>query len=206
MNILRKALLAGACLAVLISPATAQIKPNGVTATIPARVATYYAAIVGLVPASSATDFFTITGAASTVVRVKQITCSGTTTAAATIALQLVRRSAVDTTGTSTAPSVVPADPNDAAGLAVVKAYTANPGALGAIVGGPMRIGNLTTTTVASSAVETTPPLTWTFGLNNDKEPTLRSATQVLAVNANAASFSAGGLINCDIVWTEAGS
>lgn len=202
MNSLRKALIASACFAVLSVPAFA-VGPTASVVTLPTRVATYSAGILGLVPAASGTDFFTIQGSATTVVRVKSIECSGTTTAAASIAVQLVRRSAANTTGTSTSPALVPNDPNDPAGTALVKAYTVNPGALGAIVGGPMRTGSLVTTTVASAAIEQTPPLGWTFGLNNDKEPTLRGVAQTLALNLNGASISAGALIACDITWTE---
>lgn len=203
MNALRNTLLVGACLAVLASPAWAQPKPMSVAATIPARVATYHAGILGLVPAASGTDFFTIQGSATNVVRVKSIECSGTTTAAATIAVQMVRRSTADTTGTSTTLSMVPSDTSDPASTALVKAYTVNPGALGTIVGGPIRTGMLTTTTVASSAIEQTPQLGWVFGLNNDKEPTLRGVAQTLALNLNAASISAGALIACDVEYTE---
>lgn len=203
MNTVRKALLIGACLAVLTAPAWAQIKPNTTDATYPARIATYHAGIVGLVPPASATDFFTIQGSATTVVRVKSIECSGTTTAAASIAVQLVRRSTANTTGTSTSPSLVPSDTTDPAGTALVKAYTANPGALGTIVGGPLRAGILTTTTLASSPIEQTPALGWTFGMNNDKEPTLRGVAQTLALNLNGASISAGALLTCDVEWIE---
>lgn len=203
MNTLRKALMVGACLAVLSASAWAQPRGQQTDITIPSRVATYSAGILGLVPAASGTDFFTIQGSATQVVRVKSIECSGTTTAAASIAVQMVRRSTADTTGTSTSPALVPLDTTDPAGTALVKAYTANPGALGTIVGGPIRVGILTTTTVASSAIEQTPPLGWTFGLNNDKEPTLRGVAQTLALNLNGASISAGALIGCDVTWTE---
>lgn len=204
MNILRKALLTGACLTVLTVPAWAQPKPTQVDTVVQSRTATYHAGIIGFAPAASATDFFTITGSATMVIRVKQLECTGTSTAAASTSVQLVRRSAVDTTGTSTVQAGVPSDTNDpAVSTATVRAYTANPGALGTIVGQAMRTGVLTTTTVASSPIETTPQFGWTFGLNNDKEPTLRGVTQVLALNANAATFSAGSSINCDVLYTE---
>lgn len=203
MNTLRKALMVGACFAALSASAWAQPRPQELYGSIPARVATYSAGIVGLVPPASATDFFTIQGSATGVVRVKAIECSGTTTAAASIAVQLVRRSTANTTGTSTSPALVPSDPLDPASGASVKAYTANPGALGTIVGGPMRTGVLTTTTLASSPIEQTPALGWTFGMNNDKEPTLRGVAQTLALNLNGASISAGALLTCDVTYTE---
>ena len=204
MNSFRKALLVSGMLSALVTPALA-VGPTEVTVSTPQRVATYSAAIFGLAPAASATDFVTLIGSATQVVRVKMIECSGTTTASASIPLQLVRRSAIDTTpGTSTTPPVVAHDTNDAAGTAVMRAYTANPAALGAIVGGPMRTGVLSTPSLATSTIDAMPPMNWSFGSNiNDKEIVLRGVAQTLAINAGAASFSAGAAINCDIEWTE---
>jgi hypothetical protein len=66
-----------------------------------------------------------------------------------------------------------------------------------------MRVAQLTTTTAASSPIETTPPFGWSFGLANDKEIVLRGATQMVALNANAVSFSTGTALACDVSFTE---
>jgi hypothetical protein len=201
-----RALLCGIAMAALTPfVAQAQVKPSETVASIPARVATYSASIAALVPAASTTDFFTLTGSATTVVRIKSVDCSGSSTANASNIITALLRSTADLTGTSTAPVAVPNDSSDGAATAVVAAYTANPGTLGTLVGA-IHSGRLTTTTVATSSIETTPPLLWQFGTMNDKEPTLRGVTQVFALNGAATSFSAGTTLSCNIEWTESGT
>jgi hypothetical protein len=90
---------------------------------------TYSAAKVGLVPAASATDIFTITGSASKIIRVTHIEITATTTAATAAALDilLLKRNVANTGGTSTgSPTPVPHDINAPAVSATVLAYTAN--------------------------------------------------------------------------------
>ena len=72
--------------------------------------ATCSAAKIGLVPASSATDVFTITGSATKTVRVTRIEITATTTAATPAALDvlLLKRSTANSGGTSTGrPTIV---------------------------------------------------------------------------------------------------
>jgi hypothetical protein len=167
---------------------------------LPERKSTYSAGITGLSPAASATDLLTITGSATTTVQIDHVECRGISTAAATAVIQAVIRSTADTSGTSTAPTAVPHDSNDAAATAVVAAYTANP-TLGTLVG-VVRTGALTTTTAASSAVSP-PGLVWDFGSPPMQEITLRGAAQQFALNANATSLTSGASLDCSITWTE---
>lgn len=190
---------------VAVNCAQAQIKPNQLDLTYPARVATYSASITALTPAASATDFFTITGSATKIVRIKHVECNATSTANSTIPINVVLRSTADLTGTSTSPTAIPLDSNDAAATAVVRAYTVNPGTLGTSVG-VLATKLLGTVTLASATVEPNPNFNFDYGLNNDKEVVLRSSAAVYALNAIAASFTAGTALNCYIVWTEAGS
>lgn len=198
---MRKSLLGGLSAALLFAPLTASaVGPIQQDAVSFQLVPTYSAAIVGLVPVASATDFLTITGAAGKTIMVSRISCSGQSTANGSTPVQLVRRSTANLTGTSTSPTVVPNDPSNVAGTAVVKAYTANPGTLGTLVG-PVRAGNILTNVAATA--NSGAALVWTFGPEENQQPVLRGATQVLALNANAASFVAGATLNCDIEWTE---
>lgn len=203
MRYLRRALLASACLMALVSTAHAQGRPQSVAVNIPQRVATYHASITGLAPAASTTDFFTLTGSATAVVRVKYLECSGISTANANNLVTLLRRTTANTAGTATNPPAVPSDSNDTAATAVVAAYTANPTLGTTVANAFIRAGRLSTVTAATATVETTPPLFWAFGMQNDKEITLRGATQVLALNGAGVSFSAGAALNCDIEWIE---
>jgi hypothetical protein len=203
MRYLRRALLASACLIVLGSAAHAQGRPQATSVSIPQRVSTYHASVTALAPAASATDFFTLTGSASAVVRVKYVECFGISTANANNLVNLLRRTTANTAGTSTATPIVASDTNDSAATAVVAAYTANPTLGTTVANSFIRSGRLSTVAAATSTLETTPPLRWTFGAQNDKEITLRGATQVLALNGAGASFSAGAALSCAIEWTE---
>lgn len=99
---------------------------------------TYSTSVTGLVPATlGATDIFTIQNPVGSgiVVRVWVVALSGTAVTAITVDAGIVKRSSLNTGGTSTSPPAVPHDSNNPAALAVVKAYTANPTSLGTLVG-----------------------------------------------------------------------
>jgi hypothetical protein len=197
---MRKLLLAGVAASLLFADMTKPAMAIDAVYDIPTRVASYSAAIVGLVPAASATDFFTITGSATMVVRIKVMSCSGVSTASGTSMVQGVVRSTANATGTSTSPTVVPNDSNDVAGTAVVRAYTVNPGTLGTAIG-TVRIGAIGTSVAATAAAAGA--MTWDFGSRNDKEVILRGTGMVFAMNANATSFQAGSVLSCYAEWTE---
>jgi hypothetical protein len=198
---MKKALL----LATAIGLAAAlSVRPAGAVDTIisiPQRVATYAASVVAMTPAASATDFFTITGSATKTVRVKRVSCTGASTADGSAVVQGIRRTTADTAGTSTTPTIVKYDANDAAATAVVRAYTANPTVGSTTNGGLTRIGKLATAVLATSAAGV--PLVWDFGQMNDKEIVLRGVNDVFALNNGGVSFVAGAALSCEVVWTE---
>jgi hypothetical protein len=173
--------------------------PASLVSTLDGSKATYSAAITGLVFAASATDIFTITGSASKVVRVIQMSLSATQTASNRRDTQIVKRSTANTGGTSSTPTVVPHDSTDPAGTAVVRAYTANP-TLGALVG-VMRSRKILidTPTAAGGASDDS---VWNFGDRNDKSGILRGTAEVLAINMNAVT-SAGNSCGLFVMWTE---
>lgn len=171
-----------------------------VTAT-PPRKATYSASIVALAPAASATDLVTLTGNATTTVRVNHAECSGISTANATATLEALTRSTANTSGTPAAMTAVPHDTNDPAAAATVTAYTANP-TTGTLVG-IIRASKLTTGPAASATVVPN-VVAWDFGnAPPQQEVVLRGVAQVFAINGAGASFSAGAALNCSLTWTE---
>lgn len=180
--------------AVAPMPALAQVP--SVQYTQPAQLRTYRATILALAPASSATDFLTIGGKAN--IRIRFIKCNGISTAAATALVQVVKRSTADTTGTSTTLTNVRLNALQPVAGAVVKAYTVNPGALGTAIGS-VAAGYLTTNTLATSAFSNT-GITFDF---TNQNMFLDAATTYLALNANAASFSAGTSLTCTVEWSE---
>src|SRR5205807_16841 len=100
----------------------------------PPTVSTFWSGSVGLVPATTATDIFTIIGSSTRKILIIKVYVGCTQTTPGTIDVQLVKRSTADTGGTSTTPALVPYDSGDPSATAVVNAYTANP-TLGTLVG-----------------------------------------------------------------------
>lgn len=193
------ALLAATFLAAAAVPASA-VGPNQTFLQVYPQFQTYSATQAQLTPAASATDFFTITGSATKTVYVKQIGCTGTSTAAASQIITAVKRSTADTLGTSTgSPAVVPLDSLNAAGTATVLAYTANPTTGTAV--GSVDTGLLQTLAPASANVN---GLFFNYSDVSATQPVvLHGITEVLALNANGASFAAGTSITCKVVWSE---
>lgn len=174
--------------------------PQATVTTVPAVSPTYRAAITGLVPASSATDVFTLYGSATKTIGIKEICFSGRATAAANADVQLIMRTAVNTSGTSTAPTIVKSDSTDGVATATVLAYTANPttGAGSLYDSEQVSLGNLTTGLAQGNA-----PFCWHWhDIPGVKSPVLRGVAQGLAINLNGSSYS-GGLLDITVIWTE---
>jgi|SRR5882762_498469 len=168
--------------------------------------ATYSAAKVGLVPANSATDIFTIT-AGGLLVRVTRIEIVGTSTAATAAALDvlLLKRSVANTGGTSTgSPTPVAHDSQNLAPSASVLSYTANPSALGAIVGTAIRNQKLMLALATYTATDFPPMdrVNWEFG-NRPAQSLVVRTGEVLAVNLNGVTPTATASLNLMIEWSE---
>lgn len=164
---------------------------------------TYSAGVVGQVPGTAATDILTIHGAANKIVTVTRISFSGTATNGGVLVVQLVKRSAVDTSGTPTTLIAVPHDSGSAAASAVVQTWASTPPSLGAAVGtirsATAVLAQVTATTTAFNVED----LIWDFTTRNTQGIHLLTAAETLAVNLNGATILAGNLINMDIEWTE---
>lgn len=163
--------------------------------------ATYAYATASLTVAATPTDILTIAGSASVVTRVKRIAVYGISTAPGTLPIALIRRSAANVGGTSTSPTVLKHDINDATASSTVQLYTANATTLGATTG---TIHNGILVTGSTVGVTTSGQfLVWDFTTRNDKALVLRGATDVLAINGNGATVPGGGSFTFDIEFTE---
>jgi len=162
-------------------------------------VRTYKYSSLGNTPAAAPTDLFTIAGAAGKVIRVTKIVVGGAAGTPGNLNPLIIRRSAVDTGGTSTNPAAVSRDTTNAAATATLTLYTVSPTGLGTTVGtlDSCRL-YLQTTTVGAPDV-----CAFTYDVNNDQLITLRSATDVLAINFAGATVPATGIVDLDVEWTE---
>lgn len=164
--------------------------------------ATYSASVTGLVGVAG--DILVINPSAAAlssgaqpqkIIRITQITFSGTATAASDLALSVIMRSTADTAGTVVAST--PLDSRDGPATAVVQSYTAAP-TPGTQIGTPIRVANYyaNTTAAALATVQY-----WDFGTGPKRCPTLWLPAQTLAINIGATLT--GAAYNIDIGWTE---
>jgi hypothetical protein len=159
---------------------------------------TYSAGIAAMVPATTAGDCFVINASATKLVRLSRVMINGTATTATTLDITLVRRSTLDTAGTSTTPAMVPHDATDAAATALVRAYTVAPTA-GTFVG-ILRASKLLLAVPAATGAM--PPLEWDFGNLAEKQPLLRAGTtHCYAVTISA--IPSGGSLDIAMEFTE---
>lgn len=182
--------------AALLTGPIAEAQPTATVYSTPTQLRSYRAAVTALVPAASATDIFTIAGAAGKTITVRTLHCDGAADGAQGVVLSVVKRSTLDTGGTSTAPTAIPLNPVQAAASAALKAYTVNP-TLGTSVA-TLAVG-IMATTVASPAFNNSGV---TFDFTN-QNLFITSSTGQVAVNANATTFNNNSKVNCWAEWSE---
>lgn len=156
---------------------------------------TYRAVITGLVSSSLATDIFTLTGCANKTIKIWGCDVAATQTTAGNANIHFLRRSSVNTLGTSTSPIATPLDSNNGVAQATPRAYTANP-TVGTLVGllHSFKMFIPTSSTIGS-------PLSSRFG-EWGQPIVLKSANEVFAVNLNGVTLS-GSTFNIMLEWTE---
>ena len=164
---------------------------------------TYSALVVNFTPAATATDFFTLTPVAGTIMRVNRVRIMGTITGSANSipSMTVYRRNAVNTGGSTAAVTPVPHDSNDPASTVVAVSYTANPAGLGTgVIVREEHFMVVGTTTPTQVPV----PLLWDSGLGNGKSWTFRGGKgEFLALNWQGQAVPAGLLMHVTVEYTE---
>jgi hypothetical protein len=158
--------------------------------------ASYSVGIVGFTPAATPTDILGITGSGTKTVRLTRIVIAGIATAAATVEIQLIKRSSASTGGSPTTPTIVAHDSNDASATAVVNQYTANP-TTGTLV------GTLRAEKLNLGAAGAAGRIVWDFTTRNSKGLVLRGAAQSLNLNWGGAAVPSGTSLTIDVEFTE---
>jgi hypothetical protein len=162
-------------------------------------LATYVASTKLLSVASVPTDILTIVGSATKKVRITRIIISGQQSGGSNVFFQVIKRSALDTGGTSATVTAVPYDSGDAAATAVVKAYTANPTGLGTAVGNVAGLNLL----IPGNTTQSNQPFVMEWGTpQNTKALVLNNATENLAINLNGVTMG-GSALDITVEWTE---
>ena len=173
------------------------------------RQNTYTAAIKGIIPAASATDFFCINGSATKKVRINRIELSGSGTAIA-MPVYLNHNTALDTGTRAVAatygPIPYPLNAAEPAATATVIAYNTTGG--NPTIGGTatlLRSGNLAVqATTVGSPVDR---LVWVFG-SSSEQYNARLGIEVLATPVeqyclNLAATSPTAVLEGYIEWIE---
>lgn len=188
---------------------TQALDGNGrpVNAPVDGGKATYAFARSTFAIAATPTDVAIVNGSATKTVRITRIEIDALCTAATAAALevQLVKRTTLNTGGTSTgSPAGVAYDSTDPAATSSVLCYTANPSGLGTSAG-IVRDGKLVP--VLSPYTATDFPqhdrLVWDFGNRPDKALVLNNASEGYAINLAGAAIPAGLSMGISFEVTE---
>lgn len=129
-----------------------------------------------------ATDVIEIRGSATKTVKVRSITFNAYNPGSSIYILQLTKRSANNSGGTSSALTSVPVDSANAAVTAAIRAYTVQPAALGTSVG---LVAYRAYQVMASSTAGQPQTTTFSFGDNGGQPITLRGTAECLCFGFN---------------------
>lgn len=144
----------------------------------------------GIASAVTATDIAILPGNATNTVYVTKVIISGVQTSAGEVLVNIIKRSAANTTGTSAAMTSVPLDSTDSAASSLPLSYTANP-TPGATVG----IVDSVYLSVSPAATGiTTSTYVFNFG-ERGKGIKLSGVAQGLAVNLNGVTVTGGNFV-----------
>lgn len=169
-------------------------QPISFTTVSQVQYPTYDAAVAGLVPAAAATDIACLSAGAKRATAV-HITLSGTATAATVADVVLIKRSTLNTGGTSAVATSVPRDSRSPAGTATLTTWTVNPAALGTAVGSAdaQKVTLVTTAAVG--------PYLSDNGTITTQAYTIQG-TEALCLNWNGQTIG-GNNVDVHFVWTE---
>jgi len=152
-----------------------------------------------ITPAANPTDLIQIRGSASSIVRVRSLVFTGAATAASNIFINTVRRSTPSTGGTSANQTLVNRDNLDNLPTATVQLFSANPGALGTLIG-IADGGRLNIAPAANGGIDR---MLLQYSWLNDKAPILRGVNDCLCINLGGLAWPAGGALDVNIVLSE---
>lgn len=158
-----------------------------------------YRAATTFTTAGSPTDVLILNGSSTKVIKVRNITITGTNTNNTNVLIDLVKRSTANTGGTSATVTAVPNDSNSAAASAVVTSYTANP-TLGTTVG---TVGNGHTFFPVLGSTNISQIREFVLFSAISEPIVLRGTAEGLAVNFRGATPGGTTVVAIKIEWTE---
>lgn len=145
-------------------------------------------------------DLIVIRGSATKTIRISRVVVGGNGSTAKQGTINLVKRSADDTGGTSTALTIVLLDTNNNPSTAAARYYTAAP-TQGAIIGAIASQRNIFNSATSTTLVP--PSVTFDFSSPGLQKPTLRTVNEILAINLSDVSGNFTPTLSGYIWFTE---
>jgi len=158
---------------------------------------TYAVGVTWAIPASS-TDIASFQGSATKIIRIQKILVTITSGSPLTSAVNVTRRTAMSSGGTSSAPVIGKMDKNDPAPTAVFRTYTANPAVVGPSAGDLLVAA--VPINLAGASANMTPSQIYSFGGGERKPIILRGTSDVLGFGF---SGTQAVTFKMTIEWTE---
>lgn len=162
---------------------------------------TYVYAVSATAPYATPTDWIVIRGSATKTIKVARIEISGAATAATNVVFTIKKHTIANTGGTSTTPTPMQQDSNDAAASATVLLYSAAPTIdASATIWKTVRLNLALAPAAASGATDR---YVYNYGSDPYEPLTLRGVAQEMAINFGGAAVPSGGVYDVAIVFTE---
>lgn len=158
--------------------------------------ARYYAQIPAHIGyGTNPTDMITVMGAAGKIIRVSQMRVAINTTAAGRLDAKFIKRTTLNTGGTSTPVTVATSNTTDPAASASVKEWTVIPASLGT--------ATQTGTYALVTTVPTSAPAQFALNIPFPEGIILTNANESISFGLAGAALPAGFTAIVDISWTE---
>jgi len=160
---------------------------------------TFYGSAININAVAAATDVVCLEGGAGKVAKLAGFSISGTAATPSTLSIAVLRRSSLNTGGTSSLVAAAVGSSTHAAALAKMRVWTANPATMGTTDGTFRRIRWDVDSKVS---VPTTIGLIAQMAANPyTTQPEARDVTQALCMNFNATGPAT--TMDITMVWTE---
>lgn len=190
---------------VLRIPAGIAVDPTTAAALPSPAKPTFVASGLAYAAYATPSDMICISGAPGKVVRVTSFVTQANATAATLEKFYWVRRSAVDTGGTSSTGTAVSMDSANAASAAVVTLYTAAP-STGTLVGTVAQAVTTASAPTSAGGVATlnSPNAHDVARVAGDyRQPVTLRTVESLCLNFNGQAWPSGGVMDWLVEWTE---
>lgn len=163
--------------------------------------ATYSTAVNAHAPAATPTDWFTIQGSATTIIRITSLKVALRATAGTQYRVSALKYSVYLTGGTGAATTIVPHDRLNSAATVVVKTWA------GGLPTPGTPVGKITDDSLPVSVLGTpifnNEPGMYDFGVSNEQPIVLRGTDDYLALNSAGVALPGGLVADVYVRWTE---